>query len=230
MATSGSINFSINRNEIITEALELLGAISFGETPSANEITSCARTLNLMIKAWNGQGIHLWTETEMEQALVVDTNSYTLSPRPLHIKQVRFRNSDNIDWPIRIDGRSDFMQITNKTTPGKISRVYYDPQLGTNNKLYVWPTPDDATDTLQITYIRSLEDFDASSDDADFPSEWLEAISTNLAIRIAPKYGKVLSKVNPDLISLAQQSLIEMQLWDTESAKIRIVPETNYDD
>jgi len=223
MATSGSIDFTLTRDTIIADALELIGAIGIGDTPTSADYTTCARTLNMMVKAWQGQGIHLWTETEMTVTLVVDQATYTLSPRPLYIKAARFRNADDVDRPVRVDSRVEFFNIPNKTSAGKINRIYYDPQLGSGT-LYVWPVPDDATETLRLTYIRSLEDFDASGDNPDFPQEWLQTITYNLAVRIAAKYGKNVTKTAPELISIAQLSLLEMQLWDTENSKIRIVP------
>ena len=59
MAVSGSIDFSINRDELITEALELSGRLRIGATPTAAQITSAARTLNMMVKAWQADGIQL---------------------------------------------------------------------------------------------------------------------------------------------------------------------------
>jgi hypothetical protein len=36
---------------------------------------------------------------------------------------------------------------------------------------------------------RVLDDFDAATDDADFPQQWLMPLAWNLAVAIAPKYG-----------------------------------------
>jgi len=55
MATSGSIDFATTRDDIITEALEQLGVLGEGESPSAAQLTSCSRTLNMMLKAWQAQ-------------------------------------------------------------------------------------------------------------------------------------------------------------------------------
>lgn len=230
MATSNSINFTLTRDEIIQDALELIGAVDIGATPSATDITTCARTLNLMVKSWQATGVHLWTETEMSLSLVADQRTYVLSPKPLFIKSARHRTADTdyVDRPVRIDTRNEYNEISNKTsTGGTTSRIYYDSQLG-DGTLYVWPVPEASTDTLQLTYLRSIEDFDASGDNADFPTEWLEALIYNLAVRIAPKYGKVLSKENPDIINIALTSLQQMQLWDTESSTISIVPARDY--
>jgi len=229
MATSGSINFTLTRDEIIQEALEQIGAIGIGDTISNSDITTCSRTLNLMVKAWEAQGIHLWTVTTQTVTLVEDQASYTLSPYALMVKQAWLRNTDNIDRPIKVDSLSNYNLIPNKTTSGKINRIAYDAQLNTGT-LYVWPTPDDDTDVLHLKYLRKIEDFDASSDNADLPQEWLLAIALNLGILVAPKYGKSLTKTNPELVENAAVALAQMQLWDVENAKIRIVNSADYGD
>ena len=60
MAKSGSIDYELTRDDIITEALELLGVLPEGGSPSAAQLTSCARTLNSMLKAWQTRGTHLF--------------------------------------------------------------------------------------------------------------------------------------------------------------------------
>lgn len=227
MTTSSSIDFSLTRDEIISDALELIGAIGIGETPTAADLTTCSRSLNMMVKAWEAQGIHLWTKTTLQVSLVENQINYTLSPRPLMILQAWLRNTDNVDRPIMIDNMTSYNMIPNKTTSGKINRIIYDPQLSTGI-LSVWPVPDDDTDVLYLKYIRVIEDFDSSSNTPDLPQEWLQPLVENLAVKVAPKYGKVLSKTNPDIISNAATSLAEMRMWDVENAKIRVVPAADY--
>lgn len=60
MATSNSQNYAISATEIISEATELCGgaAGSDGTIPTA-DYNSALRTLNLMIKAWQQEGLFL---------------------------------------------------------------------------------------------------------------------------------------------------------------------------
>jgi hypothetical protein len=64
MATSGNITFNLVASEMIQEALELLGVVGPGDSVSGEDYVSCLRSLNMMIKSWQSQGIHLWTEKE----------------------------------------------------------------------------------------------------------------------------------------------------------------------
>lgn len=64
MTTSNSTNFSQTRNEVILDALSLIGCNSIGKDPSASDLDVCNRFLNKMIKAWQTSGLHMWTKTE----------------------------------------------------------------------------------------------------------------------------------------------------------------------
>ena len=80
MAISSSYDVLYTRNEIITEALELIGVVEAGETPGTDDINSCARTLNMLVKFWQSRGIALWRDTQIYVFLQEDTASYTLGP------------------------------------------------------------------------------------------------------------------------------------------------------
>lgn len=314
MSTSGTTTFNETRDTIISNALQLLNVLASGETANANDITFCASVLNAMIKAWMGQGIHLWTEEEGTIYLVQGQAQYTLQSgisganasdgsgtpvettlssigsgssinvtsstgmtvgdnigieistasmfwttitsisattiglnaslsgtaavgnlvatyttqlaRPLSIQTARVRDLNGFDRPIWIKPRQDYMMIPQKSITGAPVILYYTPQI-TNGVCYVWPAPSDVSQRVKITYLRTIQDFDNSSDNPDFPQEWLEAITYNLATRIAPAYGINLSTGgitgNPDLVRMATQFLDDLKAWDTEQPYIQIV-------
>lgn len=64
MATSNSTDFNQTRNEIINDAYQLLGVYGVGRTISAEDLQFASRSLNRMVKAWQAQGLHLWTKEE----------------------------------------------------------------------------------------------------------------------------------------------------------------------
>lgn len=79
MATSGSIDLTATGTDIITEALEQLGVLAEGESPSTAALTSCNRTLNYLIKAWQMEGLNLFALQRTYLFLEKDKNEYTLS-------------------------------------------------------------------------------------------------------------------------------------------------------
>lgn len=66
MPTSGSVDFSVSRDDIIVEAMQQIGALGQEETPSFADITDCSRTLNMLVKQYQGsadfsQGVKIWS-------------------------------------------------------------------------------------------------------------------------------------------------------------------------
>lgn len=80
MATSNSSDFNQTLNEIIIDALVLVGAIEQGETPSDDDWQSTKRQLNRMVKSWNAEGFHLWKTVEGVLHVVADQAQYDIGP------------------------------------------------------------------------------------------------------------------------------------------------------
>jgi len=408
MSTSGSYNFSVNRNDILTESMEIIGELAAGETLGGNEATTAARTLNMMIKGWQALDYGLWLNKEIVLFLQADTIAYDIGPtgdectlssgavktelaadaasaassitldsvsgmsdnfdrdgvcaaqtatgagsltlngalvsssiaymtsprkiliyaagnnsaktfsvtgtdengasqteditgpnattvystyaystitaitidaastgnvevgqvgdrigieidddtihwtyisntlsttttlvtaldgaastdnhvyvyttktqRPLDIIEARRRDADNLDIPLEIIGRDDYMMLSDKTTEGTPTSVFYDPQT-TNGKLYVWPEPDNMQDRIYMSVKYPIQDFDASTDDADFPQEWFAATCWNLAVRLCPKFGR---QVTSEVAAMAISTLEAAVGFDREHVPIKI--------
>ncbi len=76
MGTSNSINYNQNRDQISSDALQLLGVITKFETATSADLTFCSNILNKMIKAWESQGIHVWATSEAIIPLIDGQNEY----------------------------------------------------------------------------------------------------------------------------------------------------------
>src|SRR3990167_9718369 len=60
MASSGSYDLSITRDDIITAALQLAGIIGEGETGTSAQISEAALLLNMIVKLREADGMPLW--------------------------------------------------------------------------------------------------------------------------------------------------------------------------
>lgn len=60
MPTSGSIDFSVSRDDLIKTALQYIGAIGEGETPTTAQTSECSILLNMLVKARMVDGMPLW--------------------------------------------------------------------------------------------------------------------------------------------------------------------------
>lgn len=172
---------------------------------------------------WTYIGAALSTTTTLVDALsgtvAVDNHVYVYSnkvQRPVEVIEARRRNSDDKDIPLGILSRDQYMALSDKTSEGPPNSIYYDAQV-TNGVVRVWLEPNDMKDRIYMTIKRLIADFDSSSDDADFPPEGLEALKFNLAIRLAPEYGK---KVSPEVIFLANSTKAALEAVDRENVSV----------
>ena len=315
MATSGTINFSVTELDIIQEALERLGVLGEGETPNSAQITTCSRTLNMMVKAWQGEGLNLfavqkiyiffnpgqnsyriqgvsgdkacttYTSTTLKNAIAT-TDTYTIkvdsnaniaasdvigiyndgyadiewhtvasvsstdtvvlnevlngdafavgnlvinykpadsAMRPVRILNGIVRNvQSNIDVPYTQINRDDYAIFPNKTTQGVPRQYYHNYQIG-YAEIFTWPVPDSSVYMGVFWVQRTLDDFDATSDNPDFPQEWYLSLSTNLAIQVASKFGTDLAQI-ADVVTLAQDAKMLARGFDRELS-VQFVPD-----
>lgn len=73
-----STSYSISRDTIISSALRKLQVLELGVAPDADTITNAAQALNVMIKAWQSNGIKLWTIQNYTIPLVAAQNQYSI--------------------------------------------------------------------------------------------------------------------------------------------------------
>lgn len=224
MTTSGVSTFNLVTNELIDESFDLIGIGSEGEAITEDMYTRAQRSANLIVKSW-GAKPHLWLKTERSVTLLADTASYALTPKPMRVTSVRRRiTTGALDTPMSELAREEYFDMPNKTQSSIPVSFYYDPQ-ATAGTLYVWPCPSAdtaSTMTLQLTYLRRMEDFVGTADDGDFPQEWLEAFTLALAVPLAVKYA-------PDKVTmikaLADEKFISLSGFDHDPASLYLQPD-----
>ena len=234
MAVSGSTDFSVNRDQLINDALELIGAKAPDESMTNSELQSASRTLNMMLKTWQTDGLQLWLRRSVSVPLVTSQSTYTMGPsganvtvgRPLRILKVMRKDTSNNEVEVFKLAQAEYKEQTPKTSTGIPVSYYYDPQL-TNGNLYIWPTPSssEASEyTLDVLYHKPTDDMDAATDDFEFPQEWFETIKYGLAIRLAPIYGLPIEERRQMYFEFKPMKDKLME-WDTESSSIYFQPD-----
>lgn len=112
-------------------------------------------------------------------------------PRPLRIIECSRKDTNNKETTITPVSLSEYDALPNKSSTGTPVNYFYDPTLG-NGTFYLWPAPGTtaaAEYTVELIYNEPIADMDNSTDDFDFPQEWLEAVTYGLAYRLAPVHG-----------------------------------------
>jgi len=193
MAVSNSTNFNETAQEIITDALTELGVWAEEESLEAADLERGLRALNRMLKAWQAEGVMIWTYAEGQLTTVLEQASYEFGAGgdfttvPFEILDMRINRGGN-DLPMNRLSREDYYALPNKTTSGYPTQFYYDRQRS-SGMLYLWPTPDVSLGTLKFTYRRTIMDVDSGANDFDVPPEWMEALVFGLAKRLVGAYS-----------------------------------------
>ena len=85
MTTSGVYIFTVVRDDIINEAMRNVGALGESETATAQEVTDCARKLNMLVVQWMGTqdfapGLKIWERQRADLFLSSTQFQYALGP------------------------------------------------------------------------------------------------------------------------------------------------------
>jgi hypothetical protein len=249
MPLSGSTNYALTRDDLISAALRKTNTIGTGETPDSSLVTEVAGALQRVVKALEADGMPLWRITEATLTPVAGTVSYTIgesatinTPAPLKVLQAfRRKTLNNVtnDVPMHIDPYYDYNLLPNKTTAGYPVRLFYkapgaNAAAAVQSTIYLWPVPDstfvsgsDGTGTIKIYYQRPFDDLDASGDHLDFPSYWYQAVVWGLADEIAGEQGVPLGERSMIHKRAQEERLIALS-FGTEEGSIRFFPDPVY--
>ena len=187
MTTSGTTTFSMTVSEIVTEARAQLGIQEAEEPLQAHELQQGTRALNMMLRAWQADGVKTWTLTEGSITLAQSDKDYvfgsggSFTTVPLEIMDMRItRNSQ--DLPMNRMSREEYFDLPLKSSEGYPTQYYYDRQQDGG------PAPDATGGTLKFTYRRYIMDAGDGTKTLDIPKEWYEAVTYNLAKRLLAYY------------------------------------------
>lgn len=120
----------------------------------------------------------------------------TRSTRPIRALAAYRTSTDGIDTPVALVGRTDYEGLTQKVSAGNPLQVCFEPGIveQTSSALHstvrVWPV-ENGTDCDKLVLLTEhyADDFDASTNNPQFPAEWGNALIWCLAYELAPEYG-----------------------------------------
>ena len=223
MAVSGTYNFNMDIDEVIQEAMEMIG----GEDTLGHEPASARRSINLMLKDWQNRGILLWSTSTTAVTVVASTTSYDLSSSTINALEVVI-NRDNTDIQLTRITPEQYLIIPAKTQTGRPSQ--YSVRRGRDNSvLSVWPIPENSTDVLKMEIVSELDDVDKSAiQNADTPKRFLPALTCGLAYYMSMKRPRVTSERIAMLKTNYEEVLGRAMEEDRERASIYLLPRLTF--
>ena len=179
--------------DIITAALEHLGVAAPGETVAAEDLTLGRRRLTSMLDRWSADDLAVYAATQ-EQFPLTGATQYTIGPggdfdtvRPTAVLPSSYVLSGTRSYALELINDDQYAQIALKDQGGMPSLWWFDPQFPLGI-LRFWPVISGMTLVLRSTKpLASYSDFSA---DVVLPPGYQEAIETNLALAMAPSYGR----------------------------------------
>ena len=185
MATSGTKTFQLTIADTIEEAYELAGL----ELRTGYDAETARRSLNIMFADWSNRGVNLWTIEQVTTNLTAGTNSYTLNSYDIDIVSAvipQIDGSTTTDLQLTRIGRTEYLNIPDKSSTGRPNQLFLDRQ--TTPVVKLWPTPDSTyTYRLVANTIQRIDDASASAQDPEIPSRFMPCMASGLAYYIALK-------------------------------------------
>ena len=219
MATSGTVAYRPNIEELIAEAFERCGIDP--QTRTGGHAESARRSLNMLFSEWANRGWNYWTLAYTTVTLVADQAAYTLDAGLVDIVSMVYRKvsgSTSIDQVMNRIAIADYNQLPNKTDSGVSSQYMFDRQY--TPTISVWQVPDNTTDSIRYYGIFQPEDVTASNQDADIPYRWTDALCAGLAAKLAVKFAPDRAQALQSLYDLSFQFASD----EEGSANLRIRP------
>jgi hypothetical protein len=192
-------------NDLISSALRLIGVLSSGESPSAAEANDGLTILNQMLDSWNTERLALFTvqrqvvaPATLKQAYTVGTGGDFNIPRPPRIDRVGVISLTNAAQPLELpvemvtDVGWEAIPVKNVSSslPLKVWNDLGFPLM----TLSFWPIPSVQVNFALYTW-TALTQFPDLVTDEEFPPGYLKALRYNLALDLAPEFGREVPQV-----------------------------------
>ena len=214
MAVSGTYNFNLDIDEIIQEAMEMIG----GEQTLGHESASARRSINLMLNDWQNRGILLWSTDTTTITVASDTTTYDLASSALDALIVTYQpNTSSAETKLERKSFEEYNIIPNKYATGRPTQYTVKRNLA-NPTIHLYPVPDNSTGLLQVELIRQVQDVNKSFEqNADAPVRFLPCLTAGLAYNMSLKRPGIVT----DRIALLKANYEELLLRAMEEDKER---------
>lgn len=181
--------------------MRLIGVLSTRDTPDAQDANDAFSSLNMMLEQWSIEDLMCYQfennvfNTVINQALYTIGTSGTPdwnSIRPTEITSA-FVRVGSIDCPLQLMSNEEYYGVSMKILASVPSGLYYQPEYPLG-KIFLYPVPQ-IVYPIGITATKQFTAFAGLTTAISLPPGYLKALIWNLAIEIAPEYGKEVSGV-----------------------------------
>ena len=222
MATSGTYSFSMDIDEVIQEAMEMIG----GEVTLGEEPRSARRSINLLLQDWQNRGIQLWTINTTAVTVATSVTAYSLDAHNIDVIEAVV-NRDNIDLQLERISMEEYLKIPRKGQTGRPTQ-YAVRRERDNPEVYLWPIPENSTDKIKFETVKYFQDVSRSSQTADISRRFYPCLTAGTAYFMSMKRPGVDMNRIQMLKSEYEERLVRAQEEDKERASLYLRPRLGY--
>ena len=182
MATSGTYDFNMDIDEVIQEAMEMIG----GEETLGHEPKSARRSINLLLQDWQNRGVMLWTANTSTVNLTTSVTTFTLASSTIDVLEA-VHNREDRDIQLERISMQEYLKIPNKGQTGRTTQYAVRHERG-NPVVNLWPIPENSTDKIKLELVSYMEDVNKSAiQNADISRRFLPCLTAGLAYYMSMK-------------------------------------------
>lgn len=222
MATSGTYSFSMDIDEVIEEAMEMIG----GEVTLGDDPRSARRSINLLLQDWQNRGIQLWTVGTTAVTVTTSVTSYTLGDENIDVLEAVV-NRDGIDLQLERISMEEYLKVPRKGQTGRPTQFAVRRERD-SSKVFLWPVPENSTDKVKFETVKYFQDVTRSSQTADISRRFYPCLTAGTAYFMSMKRNGV----DPGRIGMIkaeyEERLMRAQEEDKERASLHITPRLGY--
>lgn len=194
--------------DIIKRALRLIGVLGVGEALPADQLKDSLEAFNDMVDSWNTETLIIYVLARNTFTLTSGTNPHEIgpgsavinAPRPNRIEQgqawLTGGSLGTTEHELRVLIREQWESLYDSALSGTPYYLYYEPKFQLAN---IWfDVKPDAAYTLILhleqmlsqVFLEGAQGGDGTTTELSLPPGYKDAIVHNLAIKLAPEYGK----------------------------------------
>ena len=176
--------------EIVAAAGRKIGVIDM----TTDEKSDAVEALNLMLQQWSAIPSIKNAVTRETFNLTSGTASYAVGSGatidttwPSKIKSAFIRDNDT-DYPLHVFSAEEYAYIGEKSESTRPVVLYHE-RTYPSGTFFFWPTPDSSY-TVHLWSHKNFSTYTISSTSLALPLEYEPAVVYNLAIELAPEFGR----------------------------------------
>ena len=216
---------------LIRGALTLINVPDVDEPITPAQATNGFARLNELVDFWGVLRLTMRTQQRVVAAVVNGQATYTIGltgdfnvARPTEIDTVNLlltNTTPNTEIPLSELTNEAYEAIAQKTQTNPLPTWWYYEGTIPLSQISVWPVPTDDTNELVIYYPEILAQFPDLITDVLLAAAYARALRTNLAVELAPEYGK---PVPGELMKQAGESLAYLKASNAVMADLPLRP------